>query len=92
MVITFHFLNKVILGILFHSGCPSLPDIPNGSVAVSGFGTGDMAVYSCDEGYELDGDSTRECSFDSSWSGEASVCRSLAGKIIILPELSVSHG
>ena len=62
-----------------YSGCPSLPDIPNGSVTESGFTTGDTATYSCDEGFELVGESTRECSSDSTWSGEAPVCRSLAG-------------
>ncbi|CAI8033447.1 CUB and sushi domain-containing protein 1, partial [Geodia barretti] len=67
--------------IVDNDGCPSLPDISNGSVTVSGFATGDMAVYSCDEGYELDGDSTRECLFNSSWSGEAQACRSFAVEV-----------
>ena len=56
------------------SECPSLGDVPDGSVTVSGFRTGDTAVYSCDEGFDLDGESTRVCRSDSTWSGEHPVC------------------
>ena len=34
--------------------------------------TGDMAEYSCDEGYELEGDQTREYMNNSQWSCQIS--------------------
>ena len=42
-------------------------------VTVSGGAT--IAVYSCDEGFELVGESTRECMNDSTWSGRSPTCR-----------------
>jgi hypothetical protein len=46
--------------ILDDDGCPALSDIPNGAVMINGFTTGDTAVYSCDSGYELVREPTRE--------------------------------
>ena len=63
--------------------CPDLPDIPNGSVVESGFTTGDTAIYSCGDGFELVGNMERVCMSDSTWSGAAPFCSSLAGKNIL---------
>ena len=63
-------------------GCPSLSDIPNGPVTVSGFETSNTAVYTCNDGFELVGQSTRVCMSDSTWSGDAPVCRSLASTYV----------
>ena len=35
--------------------------VSSGGVCYSGDSVGSMAVYFCDDGYTLDGDSTREC-------------------------------
>ena len=56
--------------------CPGLSDPSNGEVTVSGHRTGDTAVYSCEDGFELLGDVMRTCMSNSEWSGEAPVCRS----------------
>ena len=63
-------------GLLFPVVCQPVAEPHNGSVTLSGFGTGDTAVYSCDEGFGLVGQSTRFCMDDSTWCGEAPVCRS----------------
>ena len=70
---------KVIL-IFCSTECPDLQDIPNGSVNESGFTTGEIAVYSCDEGFMLMGESERVCMSNSMWSGEAPVCISSEGE------------
>ena len=71
---------QAVIVIFCSSECPDLPDIPNGSVSESGFTTGSIAVYSCDEGFMLMGDLERECMNNSMWSGEAPVCISVAGE------------
>ena len=59
--------------------CKPLDDPLNGMVEFSNrtYG-GSMATYSCDDGYELDGDSsTRTCTFnqtDICWTGDAPNC------------------
>ena len=55
--------------------CPDLTAPENGRVTVNGCRTGDRAEYSCDEGYELVGDQTRECMSNSQWSGQTPSCQ-----------------
>ena len=75
MNLTYSFYSSAI-HIVFHlTECPSLDDIPNGSVSLSGNTTGDIAVYTCDDGFELVGDPTRVCMNDTTWSGEPPTCR-----------------
>ena len=75
MNFTYIFYSSAI-HIVFHLiECPSLDDIPNGSVSLSGNTTGDIAVYTCDDGFELVGDPTRVCMNDTTWSGEPPTCR-----------------
>lgn len=33
-----------------------------------------MATYSCDDGYELDGEEGRQCQIDGTWEGEPPSC------------------
>ena len=47
----------------------------NGTVTVNGVTTGDTAVYSCEDGYELVGDQTRTCMSNSQWSGQTLSCQ-----------------
>ena len=34
-----------------------------------------MATYFCDDGYELEGNTSRECLLDGQWSGNGAVCK-----------------
>ena len=55
--------------------CPGLSAPENGSVTVNGFTTGDTAVYSCEEGFELVRDAMRTCMSNSQWSGQSPSCQ-----------------
>ena len=75
MNFTYIFYSSAI-HIVFHpTECPCLDDIPNGSVSLSGNTTGDIAMYTCDDVFELVGDPTRVCMNDTTWSGEPPTCR-----------------
>ena len=54
--------------------CPDLEDPQYGSVSLSGNRVGDEAAYECDFGFELDGDSPRECLVSGNWGGDAPRC------------------
>ena len=57
--------------------CGGLESPDNGTVDLSGGTTfGSTAVYSCDEVFELDGNSSRVCLSSGIWSNEAPVCYS----------------
>ena len=58
-------------------GYPGLPE--NGLVSTDGgFGFGQIASYSCEEGYRLVGDVTRHCT-SQGWNGSLPYC-SIIGK------------
>ena len=54
--------------------CPNLENPGNGTVDVSGNQPGDTAVYSCNDGFTLDGEDTRTCGQDGKWSGSEPTC------------------
>ena len=54
--------------------CEKLTDPANGNVKVSGIYPGDKAIYKCDIGYILVGESSRKCLPSGKWSGEAPKC------------------
>ena len=58
--------------------CGPLSSPENGNVMVSGTGLGAEAMYTCNTGYSINGESTRVCENSSSpqWSGNAPVCNS----------------
>ena len=58
--------------------CGSLSSPDNGNVIVSGTGLGAEATYTCDTGYDMEGQNMRTCmnSADPQWSGSAPVCNS----------------
>ena len=66
--------------------CPSL-SLTNGMVSYSDLtqGVGSVATHSCDTGYTLDGESTRTCQLNWTWSGSALACKGTLG-------LSAYHG
>ena len=53
--------------------CPALMDPLNGSVVWTDLSVSSVASYKCNEGFELKGSETRNCSNDGLWSGEDSV-------------------
>ena len=64
--------------------CPAL-DIPgNGKINITGQTFGSMAIYSCNEGYTIIGETTRVCQSEGSWSGVVLIC-----EIVLCPALSL---
>ena len=56
--------------------CESLTAPVNGSVTQPGQALYmSTADYSCDTGYVIEGQSTRMCQVDGTWSGSAPTCR-----------------
>ena len=54
--------------------CRRLSNPSDGSVSLSGTTAGSTATYSCDDGFTLQGRSTRTCQTNSQWSGSAPTC------------------
>lgn len=54
--------------------CPALTTPINGEVSANQTQTGNVAVYTCNEGYILEGEATRMCSSFGTWSGSAPLC------------------
>ena len=65
---------------IFHStvvNCSTLADPDNGQVnQTTGTTFGQAATYSCDAGYDLEGNSTRMCQATGMWSGNETTCQS----------------
>ena len=55
--------------------CSALDDPTDGAVQYSGVDVGAEAEYTCNEGFLLEGATTRVCRSDGSWSGEAPTCQ-----------------
>lgn len=56
--------------------CPDLGDPTNGAVLIEGEGEGSLATYTCDPGFQLNGEGTLECAADGKWSSSPPVCES----------------
>ena len=48
--------------------------VSGGGVCYSGDSVGSVAVYFCNDGYKLEGDSTRECLSSGLWNGTTPHC------------------
>ena len=46
-----------------------------GTVLISSSTEGGVATYFCDDGYELEGNTSRECLPDGQWSGNETFCK-----------------
>ena len=60
-----------------HTGiteCPQLQNPANGQVSVSGTTVGSTATYTCNSGFVIEGESTRQCLGSGQWSGQAPTC------------------
>ena len=55
--------------------CEVLLAPANGRVGVPSNRFGSVAVYFCDDNFELDGDKSRTCQFNGQWSGTMPFCR-----------------
>lgn len=66
-----------LLSIVYVSAdCPVLANPAHGTVDVSADRqVGDIANYTCEGGYTLTGDSTRNCQANNSWSGSEPICQ-----------------
>ena len=54
--------------------CPALPNPDNGMVTWDSLAPGGVATYTCDPGFVLIGEPTRNCGSDGTWSGMAPIC------------------
>ena len=68
--ISFKYLYFLNIGIL----CPDLEDPVYGSVDDGDNRPGTKAVYTCNDGFRLDGEPKRLCQDDGTWDGEAPTC------------------
>ena len=79
-VVCIRFIRNVYLHCV--GRCPELDDPTNGMVEWDSLAPGGVANYTCDSGFILVGDRTRNCSSDGTWSGLAPVCER---KFILAP-------
>ena len=54
--------------------CPQLQNPANGQVSVSGTTVGSTATYTCNTGFVIARQSTRQCLESGQWSGQAPTC------------------
>ena len=78
LVLRIYILRNFHKYIIFVGGiCSQLVDPSNGHVDTSaGTSYGDVARYSCDRGYTLNGPAQRTCQPNRQWSGSAPTCES----------------
>ncbi|XP_066297658.1 mannan-binding lectin serine protease 1-like isoform X1 [Branchiostoma lanceolatum] len=61
--------------------CGALPNISNGAIEVDGnFSYSDIAIYRCDEFYEMVGEGTRFCEANGKWTGNEPSCKPICGE------------
>ena len=78
--------SKIIVFFMFMSQylptaayCLNHTDFKNGRVLLSGVSVGDTATFTCNDGYELVGDSSLICLSDGSWDSSPPVCQGPIG-------------
>lgn len=54
--------------------CPALDGIPNGQVRLTGNTVGSAAIYTCSDGYTLEGYQKRRCNENGDWEGTPPTC------------------
>ena len=57
--------------------CPELESPQNGTVTQEERIYPNEAEYSCDDGFELEGEAVRMCQIDGEWTGEAPICEEI---------------
>ena len=66
--------HNIICSYNHSSECAGLNNISNGYVKVNSLKINATAIYSCDDGFVLVGESIRVCEDDLTWSGEVPTC------------------
>ena len=64
--------------------CKPLPNIADGQVVVSGSRVGSVAVYTCDQGFQLVGWSRRTCLSSGEWSSSEPSCSKSESAVSVL--------
>ena len=64
--------------------CDALEPLPNGNYNSVAGRPGDIVMFTCDEGYRLNGDLTRQCNADSLWTGSMPTCESMVKNLKML--------
>jgi hypothetical protein len=72
MVIVYILSNTKYFCCLF-AACPNVTDPTNGTVVASGYTYGENATFSCDSGFDLDGNSTITCGLGT-WDSTFPTC------------------
>lgn len=67
-------LYSVMPVLLYFSACEDLSNPQNGEILFTGRST---AQYSCDPGFYLEGEDSRMCFENTSWSGMEPTCRGM---------------
>ena len=68
--------------------CGNLTNPANGSVNhIAGTTNGQTAIYSCNTGYNLVGNSIRTCQAIGNWSGSAPICQGM----LLMGDLTLSN-
>ena len=62
--------------------CGTLIIPANGQINITGTRLGQTAIYSCDTGYNLVGDSIRTCQATGWWNGSAPTCERMLGMCV----------
>ena len=63
--------------------CPTLSDPYDGAVSTpKGTEFQDEAIYECEQGFELVGNSRRSCQSTGSWSGTAPTCKQIGMSLL----------
>ena len=57
--------------------CGSLSSPTNGSITITEVTFGALANFTCDEGFNLIGSSSRQCQANGNWSGNDTSCESM---------------
>ena len=60
--------------------------VSGGGVCYSGDSVGSVAVYFCDDGYSLEGDTTRECLSSGLWNGTTPQCVEIINGCSYIPQ------
>ena len=71
------------------ANCPELLDPDNGRVIFNDRSEGSLAVYECESGYVLSGESSIECGDDGRWRGEPAQCGEFLLKHRIQPYFTI---
>ena len=75
-IVSFMFMSQYLPTVAY---CLNYTVFKNGKVSLSGVSTGDTATFTCNDGYELVGDSSLICLSDGTWDSSPPVCQGPTG-------------